>query len=92
MLPTSLKRNPARLRQFRRINKYIRNALLAMTLLLITIVTGVVGFIVIDDYSLGEAFYMTIITLSTVGYGEVNVLSPSGRIFTSFLIIFNLGV
>lgn len=92
MLHTSLKRNPARLRQFRRINKYIRNILLAMAMLLITTITGVIGFMVIDDYTFWEAFYMTIITLSTVGYGEVNPLSPAGRIFTSFLIIFNLGV
>lgn len=92
MLPTTLKRDPARLRQFRRINKYIRNILLAVGMLLTTTITGVLGFMIIDDYTFWEAFYMTIITLSTVGYGEVNTLSSAGRIFTSFLIIFNLGV
>lgn len=92
MLPTTLKRDTARLRQFRRINKYVRNILLAFGMLCTTTVTGVIGFMSIDDYGFWEAFYMTIITLSTVGYGEVNTLSEGGRIFTSFLIIFNLGV
>lgn len=92
MLPTTLKRDPTRLRQFRRIDKYIRNLLLAIGMLLVTTITGVLGFMIIDNYTFWEAFYMTIITLSTVGYGEVNTLSLAGRIFTSFLIIFNLGV
>ena len=92
MLPTTLKRRPARLRQFRRINQYIREIVLALFLLMVTTVTGVVGFMTIDDYTFWEAVYMTIITLSTVGYGEVKPLSQGGQIFTSFLIIFNLGV
>lgn len=92
MLHTSLERNTARLYQFERINKYIRKILLAVVLLLTTTVIGIVGFIVIDDYTFGEAFYMTIITLSTVGYGEVKPLSQGGQIFCSVLILFNLGV
>ncbi|MGH1339041.1 MAG: potassium channel family protein [Aureispira sp.] len=92
MLPTSLKRNTTRLHQFERVNKYIRKILLGVFLLVATTVTGIFGFILIDDYTFWEAFYMTIITLSTVGYGEVNTLSEAGRIFTSFLILFNLGV
>ncbi len=50
---------------------------------------GVSGFILIEDYSLSEAFYMTIITVSTVGFNEVRPLSPEGRVFTAFLIIFS---
>lgn len=90
--PERLERNTARLIQFQRVNKYIRKIVLGLVLLVATTVTGIVGFIVIDDYTFWEAFYMTIITLSTVGYGEVNTLSQGGRIFTSFLILFNLGV
>ena len=57
----------------------------------IAVIIGVVGYVVLEDFSIGDAFFMTIITLSTVGYGEVHPLSDSGRIFTSILIIFNLG-
>lgn len=92
MLHTNLERNTTRLYQFERVNKYIRKILLGVFLLFATTVTGIFGFIIIDGYTFWEAFYMTIITLSTVGYGEVNTLSQGGRIFTSFLILFNLGV
>ncbi len=87
-----LKRNSVRLIRFQRVNKYIRKIVLGVVLLFATTITGIFGFILIDDYTFWEAFYMTIITLSTVGYGEVNTLSQGGRIFTSFLILFNLGV
>ncbi|WMX12499.1 MULTISPECIES: TrkA family potassium uptake protein [unclassified Aureispira] len=92
MLPGSYHKNSVRIQRFQRVNKYIRNILLAIVLLCTTTVTGIVGFMTIDHYTFSEAFYMTIITLSTVGFGEVQPLSPNGQVFTSFLIIFNLGV
>ena len=45
----------------------------------------------IEDYHFSEAFYMTIITVSTVGFGEVQALSTAGQWFTSFLIIGSFG-
>ena len=62
---------------------------LAVLLLLITI--GTFGYMIIDHYTLFNAFYMTIITVATVGYGEVEPLSSSGKIFTIFLIITSFG-
>ena len=53
---------------------------------------GILGFIFIEDYPLIDAVYMTVITLSTVGYSEVRTLSTEGRIFTIVLIITNLGL
>lgn len=55
------------------------------------IVVGTVGYMLIEGYRLLDAFYMTIITVTTVGYGEVSPLSDGGRIFTSFLIITSFG-
>jgi len=46
---------------------------------------------VIEGWPLTDALYMTVITLSTVGYGEVQGLSPTGRIFTIILIIMGVG-
>ena len=53
---------------------------------------GIMGYMKLEGYSLREAFYMTVITISTVGYGEVKPLSPDGQLFTSFLIILNFGI
>ena len=52
---------------------------------------GTTGYVFIEDYNLIDAVFMTIITVSTVGYHEVEPLSPKGEIFTIFLIIFSFG-
>lgn len=52
--------------------------------------TGTAGFILIENYSFFDAFYMALITMSTVGYKEVHDLSFAGRIFNSFLIVFGV--
>lgn len=67
-----------------------RKTYLAIYLLLGAIGVGTIGFIIIEQYNLLDAFYMTIITLGTVGFSEVNPLSPEGKLFTIFLIITGL--
>lgn len=52
---------------------------------------GTIGYVLIDNYSWFDAFYMTIITVATVGYGEVAPLSHIGKLFTAFLIITSFG-
>jgi voltage-gated potassium channel len=52
---------------------------------------GTIGYVLIDNFSWFDAFYMTIITVATVGYGEVAPLSISGKLFTAFLIITSFG-
>ncbi len=52
---------------------------------------GTIGFMLIENYTLVEAIYMTVITLSTVGFTEVHPMSDAGRIFTSILIVANIG-
>ena len=61
-------------------------------MLLTAITIGVIGFVIIENYTFVEAFYMTIITITTVGFLEVHPLSDSGRIFTSFLSVINIGI
>ncbi len=50
-------------------------------------VVGVVGFIVIEGFSFVNALYMTVITITTIGYGETEKLSTQGRIFNIGFII-----
>ena len=63
-----------------------------LLLILIPITIGVIGYMLIENASFLDALFMTITTISTVGYGEIFPLSSIGRIFTIFLIITNLGV
>ncbi len=72
--------------------KDINNLHLALILTFLIIFIGVTGFMSIEGYTFLEAFYMTLITMSTVGFGEVRNLSSEGMLFTAFLIIFSFGV
>ncbi len=79
------------MRTLRRFSLF-RNLILAFVFLVIILAVGVVGYSFIEDYTILEAFYMTVITLSTVGYGEVRPLSEGGQLFTSVLIITSFGI
>jgi voltage-gated potassium channel len=70
----------------------LNNFIIAITLLTLSLTIGIIGYMSIEDYDLINAFYMAVITISTVGFGEVEQLSPTGRVFTSFYIIVNLGI
>ena len=52
---------------------------------------GVLGYIVIEGWPINEALFMTVITLTTVGFGEVRPLSLAGRWFTIALILLGVG-
>ena len=62
----------------------------AVSLIILVFITGVIGFRFLYDYSWVDALYMTIITVSTVGYGEVQPMDAYGKIFTSVFIISGL--
>jgi len=71
-------------------SRLLRRILLIVGLLVVVIVVGTVGFVFIEHYPWFDAFYMTLTTITTVGYGEIRPLSHSGRLFNSFLIIFGV--
>lgn len=60
-------------------------------LILLIIAVGTSGYIFIEGWSFINSFYMTIITISTVGFSEVAELSVYGKLFTAFLIISSFG-
>jgi voltage-gated potassium channel len=60
--------------------------------LAITLAVGTAGFVFIEHYPVFDAFYMTLTTVTTVGYGEIRPLSHIGRVFNSFLIFFGVSV
>ena len=63
----------------------------AISLLVLIICGGTLGYVIVEGWSFSEAFYMTIITVSTVGFNEVRDLSQQGQLFTAFLIITSFG-
>jgi voltage-gated potassium channel len=68
--------------------KHFRNELsLAASLFLLLVLTGTLGYHFGQDFSWTDALYMTIITITTVGFGEVHPLNTSGKILTIFLIL-----
>jgi len=63
----------------------------AVALLVLIIAGGTVGYIVIEGWSAWDAFYMTIITVTTVGYKEVHDLSRAGEVLTVVVLISGVG-
>lgn len=68
-----------------------RHVIILIVLSVLLIGFGTAGYMVVAGYSLVEALYMTIITLTTVGFGEVRPLDQTGRLFTIVLILFGAG-
>jgi len=66
--------------------------LTAILLLCGLIVIGTAGFIIIEKDNILNSLYMTIITMSTVGFGEIHKLSDAGKIFTIILIILSISI
>jgi voltage-gated potassium channel len=53
---------------------------------------GTLGYYLLEDMTLFESFYMTIITISTVGFSEIKPLTPASRVITIFIIFLGIGV
>jgi voltage-gated potassium channel len=71
-------------------NRLVRRFVFTLLAIVLTLTIGTVGFVVIAGYPPFDAFYMTLITMTTVGYGELHPLSHAGRVFNSFLILFGV--
>jgi len=67
-----------------------RRLILIGTALALVLSFGTVGFMWIEHYPVFDAFYMTLTTVTTVGYAEIRGLSHGGRVFNSFLILFGV--
>lgn len=70
--------------------RLVRRILLIVGLITFTLLAGTIGFVLIAHFPWFDAFYMTLTTITTVGYHEVRPLSRAARVFNSFLIIFGV--
>ena len=66
---------------------HLRQYLWAVLVPIFLLLAGTAGFHVLEGWPLADALYMTVITITTVGYMEVHPLSATGRAFTMFLIL-----
>lgn len=71
--------------------KRIRAIYFPFVIITLLLVIGVVGYMFFEGFDFWEAVYMTVITVTTVGFNEVKPLSFEGRIFTIFLILGSFG-
>ena len=62
-----------------------------LIILLVVVVTGTIGYQLIEGWPFLDSIYMVIITLFTVGFQEVHSLSQFGRVFTMFIIVVGVG-
>jgi hypothetical protein len=69
----------------------MKGPLLASVVLLLVVLGGTLGYVVIEGWGVWDAFYMTIITVTTVGYREVYPLSRAGQVFTVALLLGGVG-
>ena len=70
----------------------VKKLMWATFFVLLIILVGTTGYMVIEDYPFLEALWLTVITVTTVGYGIPKPLSVYGQIFTLFLIIVGVGL
>ncbi len=70
----------------------LRKFLLLTAILLALLVFGSLGFVWLEGWDFFDALYMTVTTLSTVGYGEIHPLSKVGRVYNMALILTGMGV
>ncbi len=73
-------------------NRQHNSLYLSVFMMSMVLVIGLLGYTILEGYRLTEAIYMTIITIFTVGFGEIKPLSVPGMYFTAFLIILSFGI
>jgi voltage-gated potassium channel len=69
-----------------------KGVVVGLILLLVCIAAGTAGFMLIERWSVVDSFFMTVISITTVGYQEVHPLSPEGQVFASAVILLGLGI
>jgi voltage-gated potassium channel len=65
--------------------------LIAFFLLVLLVLIGTLGYKFIEGWSMGDSLYMTFITITTVGFGEVRPLSAAGQHFTIVFLVLSIG-
>ncbi|MGD8880967.1 MAG: potassium channel protein [Desulfobacterales bacterium] len=68
-----------------------RHLIISLLISILILALGSIGYMIIEGWPFIDALYMTVITISTVGFKEVNQVGAAGRIFTIFLVFSGVG-
>jgi len=71
-------------------SRVLSRILIAAAAIAVTLGVGTAGFVMISGYSAFDAFYMALITMTTVGYQEIQPLTGAGRVFNSFYMLLSV--
>lgn len=71
-------------------DKHIYRYLLAAAILALTI--GTIVYHLVEHFSWLDSYYFSVITLTTVGYGDLTPHTDAGKIFTTFYVLFGIGI
>jgi voltage-gated potassium channel len=74
------------------VNTLKKKLIISLLLFIIVLLSGTAGYYFIEGWDIFDSLYMTVITLSTVGFHEIEPLSKAGKAFTIGLIFFSLGI
>ncbi|TAL42970.1 MAG: potassium channel protein [Chitinophagaceae bacterium] len=66
---------------------FLQRLLIPLLFLHIIILAGIAGYMILENYTLLEAVYMTTLAITTVGFHEVRPLGPQGQLFTIILLV-----
>jgi len=70
----------------------MRNPILIVISFIVILLAGSLGYIVFEDMGFWESMYLTALTITTVGYGDIVPIHPQGKIFTVFLVFAGVGL
>lgn len=70
---------------------HVKQSIISIILFIALLATGSAGYMALEGWDFFDSLYMTVITIATVGYGEVHSVSPPGRLFTLLLIFLGVG-
>lgn len=73
-------------------NPAIVRIAIVSSLMILIFLSGTLGYHLIEGMDIFDSFYMTFITISTIGFSEIKTLSIEGRLFTVAIFIFGIGV
>ena len=71
--------------------QFWKKVISVLSLVLLIVAFGTAGYMIIEGWNFLDSIYMTVITITTVGFQEVHKLSPRGTVFTIFLIVGGVG-
>jgi voltage-gated potassium channel len=73
------------------VTQFWKKVISVLSLVFLIVAFGTAGYMIIEGWTFLDSIYMTVITITTVGFREVHELSPRGTIFTIFLIVGGVG-